>query len=74
MNEIEKPFKLRKRAILITGGLLIISIGNCFRIISNGSIRVVEFLSIIFLGMILGVFLTLIILTVKKKNKISNKR
>lgn len=47
-----------KKKIVITAVLLIISIGNYFRIISNGNIRTVEFLSIFAIGALTGVLLT----------------
>jgi hypothetical protein len=46
---------------LITGVLLIISIGTYFRIISDGSIRTVEFLSIFAIGGLAGILLTQIL-------------
>ena len=41
--------------------LLLISIGNYFRIISDGSVRRVEFLSIFTIGVLAGVLLTQVI-------------
>lgn len=57
---------MKNRIIIITSVLLIISIGNYFRIISEGSIRTVEFLSIFAIGVLAGVLATQIIKKVKK--------
>jgi len=62
---------MKKRAISVTAILLVISIGNYFRIISDGSVRTVEFLSIFAIGALVGVLLTQIIVAVKDKNKLS---
>jgi hypothetical protein len=59
---------MKKRAISVTAILLIISIGNYFRIISDGSVRTVEFLSIFAIGVLSGVLLTQIIMAVRNKN------
>jgi hypothetical protein len=58
---------MKKNAILITAILLLISIGNFFSIISDGSVRAVDFLSILAIGALLGVLLTQIIITVRSK-------
>lgn len=62
---------MKKRAISVIAVLLIISIGNYFRIISDGSVRTVEFISIFAIGALSGILLTQIITTVRDKNKIS---
>lgn len=62
---------MKKRAISVTAILLVISIGNYFRIISDGSVRTVEFLSIFAIGALAGVLLTQIIVAVRDKNKLS---
>ena len=62
---------MKKRAISVTAILLIISVGNYFRIISDGSVRTVEFLSIFAIGALAGVLLTQIIAAVSDKNKLS---
>jgi len=59
---------MKNGAIVITAILLIASIGNYFRIISDGSIRTVEFLSIFAIGALAGVLLTQIIKMVNNKN------
>ncbi len=59
---------MKNRIIIITAILLIVSIGNYFRIISDGSIRTVEFLSIFAIGTLAGALLTQIILVMKNKN------
>ncbi len=62
---------MKKRGIIIAAILLMISVGNYFSIISDGSVRAVEFLSIWAIGVLTGVLLTQIIIAVKDKNKIS---
>jgi len=62
---------MKKRAISVVAVLLIISIGNYFRIISDGSVRTVEFISIFAIGALSGILLTQIITAVRDKNKIS---
>lgn len=59
---------MKNKAIIITAVLLIISIGNYFRIISDSSIRTVEFISIFAIGALAGVLLTQIFKIVKTKN------
>ncbi len=59
---------MKNGAIVITAILLIASIGNYFRILSDGSIRTVEFLSIFAIGALAGVLLTQIIKMIKNKN------
>lgn len=49
---------MKNKKIIITTILLIIFSGTNFRIISDGSIRAVEFLSIFAIGALTGVLLT----------------
>ena len=49
---------MKNKNIVITALLLIVSIGNYFRIISDGSIRTVEFLSIFAIGALTGILVT----------------
>jgi uncharacterized membrane protein len=58
---------MKKGAISITAILLIISIGNYSRIISDGNVRTVEFLSIFAIGALAGILITQIIAMVKDK-------
>lgn len=58
---------MKNRAIIITVVLLIVSIGNYFRIISDGSIRTVEFISIFAMGALAGVLIIQIIMMMKNK-------
>ena len=60
---------MKNKAIVITAVLLIISVGDYFIVISNGSIRTVEFLSIFIIGVLSGVLLTQIIKAIKDRNK-----
>jgi len=56
---------MKNKIIIITSILLVISLGNYFSFISNGTIRTVEFLSIFAGGALFGILLTLIF----RKNK-----
>ena len=58
---------MKNKTIIIITILLIIAIGNYFRIISEGSVRTVEFLSIFTIGVLAGVLLTHVINMVKVK-------
>ena len=49
---------MKNRKIIISAVLLMIFSGTCFKIISDGSIRTVEFLSIFAIGALTGVLLT----------------
>jgi len=60
---------MKNKAIVLTAVLLIISLGNYFRIISDGSIRTVEFLSIFAIGVLSGVLLTQVIIAFKVRKK-----
>lgn len=51
---------MKNRKLIIVAVLLIISIGIYSRIVSDGSIRTVEFLSILAIGALAGVLITLI--------------
>lgn len=56
--------KMKNRAIVITLALLTISVANFFQFFNHGNIRTVEFVSILAMGILLGI---LIVLLVKKK-------
>jgi membrane protease YdiL (CAAX protease family) len=58
---------MKKKALVITALLFVVSIGNYFSIISDGSIRSVEFLSIFAIGALAGVLLTMIFRGIKDK-------
>lgn len=60
---------MKKRAIVITAILFLISIGNYFRIIYDGSIRTVEFLSIFAIGLLFGILVAQIVLARKNNNE-----
>lgn len=49
---------MKNRSILLTSILLIIALGNYTRIIDNENIRSVEFLSILAIGILVGILLT----------------
>jgi xanthine/uracil permease len=49
---------MKNKKIIITAVLLTVSIGNYLTIISDGSIRTVEFISIFAIGALTGVLLT----------------
>jgi hypothetical protein len=59
---------MKNKVIVISAVLLIISIGNYLRFISDGSIRTVEFLSILVIGALAGILLTHIIRILKNKS------
>ena len=59
----------KRNKFLITNALIIVIMaGSCFRILSGGSIRTVEFISVLALGILLGAFLTQLFLTKRNKN------
>jgi hypothetical protein len=58
---------MKTRAITITTILLILSLGNYFRVISHNGIRAVEFISIFVIGTLAGVLITLIFMKLKDK-------
>jgi len=58
---------MKNKNIVITALLLIVSIGNYFRIISDGSIRTVEFLSIIAIGALTGILVTQVFKNISNK-------
>lgn len=60
---------MKNRAIPFTAILLIISLGSYFSIISDGSIRAVEFVSLLACGALMGVLLTQIIGSLKDKKR-----
>jgi xanthine/uracil permease len=60
---------MKNRIIVITAVLLMISLGSYFGIISDGSIRSVEFLSIFAIGALSGVLLTQIFKEIKDRKK-----
>ena len=49
---------MKNKVLIISAVLFVISIGNYFRIISDGSIRAVEFISIFAIGALAGILLT----------------
>jgi len=58
---------MKNKGILITIVLLTISIGNYFRIISNGTVRTVEFISIFAIGALSGILLIQIVKAIKER-------
>lgn len=58
---------MKNKGIALTAVLLVLSIGNYFRIISDGSIRTVEFISVFAIGMLSGILLVQLITAVKNK-------
>ena len=62
---------MKKGVLITTTAILLISVANYFGIISDGSVRTIEFISIFAIGVLAGVLLTQITITVKYKNKIS---
>lgn len=60
---------MKNKAIGITAMILIISIGNYYRIISDGSVRAVEFISIWAIGALSGVLIVQIAMAIKQGRK-----
>jgi len=60
---------MKKWTIGITAMLLIISIGNYSRIISDGSVRAVEFISIWAIGALSGILILQIAKIIKDRKK-----
>lgn len=65
MSRKLKSEKMKNRGIVFTAVLLMISIGNYFRLVSEGNIRTVEFISIFAIGALSGVLVTQIIKILK---------
>lgn len=49
---------MKNRTVNISGALLAASLGAYFFVVSDGSIRTVEFVSILAIGVLAGVFFT----------------
>lgn len=60
---------MKNKAILIPAVLLIVTIGNYFRIVSDGSIRTVEFLTIWAIGALSGILILQIAQAIKENKK-----
>ena len=60
---------MKNRTIGMTVIFLIISIGNYFRIISDGSIRTVDFISIWAIGALSGILILQIAKAIKERIK-----
>jgi hypothetical protein len=60
---------MKNRAIIFLAILLIVSVGNYLRIIADGSVKAIEFVSIFAIGALSGVLLTLIIISIKSRKK-----
>jgi membrane protein CcdC involved in cytochrome C biogenesis len=60
---------MKNKCIIVPALLLIISIGTYFRIIYNGNIRSVEFLSIFAIGLLAGLLISQISKFIKEKKK-----
>jgi hypothetical protein len=58
---------MKNKGIALTAVLLVLSIGNYFRIISDGSIRTVEFISVFAIGMLSGILLVQLIIATRNK-------
>ena len=60
---------MKKSAIGITAMLLIISIGNFYRLIPEGSMRAVDFLSSFAIGALSGILILQIAQAIKERKK-----
>ena len=58
---------MKNKSIPFTAILLMITIGNYFRMIHNESIRAVEFFSIFAMGALAGVLLVQVMKTIKER-------
>ena len=58
---------MKNKGSALTAVLLVLSIGNYFRIISDGSIRTVEFISVFAIGMLSGILLVQLIIAARNK-------
>jgi hypothetical protein len=58
---------MKNKSLLITSLLLIVSIGNYFRIIEDGTVRTVEFLSIFAVGVLSGMLILQVVQLLKSK-------
>lgn len=58
---------MNSKTLKISSIFLIIALGNHFRFIANGSVRMVEFLSIFAIGVLAGVVITEIIKILRSK-------
>ena len=65
----EIKWKMKNRTIGMTVIFLIISIGNYFRIISEGSIRTVDFISIWAIGALSGILILQVAKAIKERIK-----
>lgn len=59
---------MKNQAIIITAILLILSIGNYFRISGSSNVRMVEFLSILAIGAFAGILIQRVATHFKQKN------
>ena len=62
---------MKNKTIVLTAVLLLISIGNYFRIVSVDNFRTIEFISIFAIGGLSGVLLTQIMKMLKDNKKTS---
>ncbi|MCX6237397.1 MAG: hypothetical protein NTY07_07555 [Bacteroidia bacterium] len=60
---------MKNKAIVIPAVLLIVTMGNYFRIVPDGSVRAVDFLNIWAIGALSGVLIVQIVLAIKAKRK-----
>ena len=60
---------MKKNRILITVIFLIVTIGNYFRIIADGTVRSVEFISIFAIGALSGILIIQIGRAIKESKK-----
>ncbi len=58
---------MKNRLIVFTSVFLIISIGNYFRVVSDGSMRTVEFVSVFAIGALSGLLLAQLIKIINDK-------
>jgi len=62
---------MKNKAIVITAVLLVVTLGNYFRIVSDGSVRAVDFVNIWAIGALSGILIFQIAKAIKeRKNQI----
>ena len=59
----------QKKPLVFTAIILMIAIGNYFRISGNENIRTIQFLSIFVIGMLTGILIREVMISIREKNK-----
>lgn len=59
----------QKKPLVFTAIILMIAIGNYFRISGNENIRTIQFLSIFVIGILTGILIREVMISIREKNK-----